>query len=363
MATGDAAGTAEAVGGAARARRASTPAMTPGGQARAGRGPQARGPQGRLRRRRRERRARRWPRPMSASPWAPARTSPSRAPASRCSRAISAASCGPASWRGRRCATSSRTCWFAFGYNALGVPVAAGVLYPVTGWLLSPMFAAAAMSSQLGQRHRQCAAGSTGRSSERAVKVRGGANPAPHRRCGRARQPCRCEPLRRRSACHAAVPAQDYVRRCRNRPRPFDQSYRQPERHGGRNEVRLPDLPRRGQVRGHDPARAGRIRQRLARQRRRTRAKRPPDHGAGAEDAAARGQRPPPERAGGVTDGPFAETKEHLGGFVLIEARDLNEAIRIAGDLPLARVGTIEVRPFEELSYIDLKDGSREAAQ
>ena len=54
-----------------------------------------------------------------------------------------------------------------------------------------------------------------------------------------------------------------------------------------------------------------------------------------------------------VSDGPFAETKEHLGGFVLIEARDLNEAIRIAGDLPLARVGTIEVRPFEELSYID----------
>jgi hypothetical protein len=54
-----------------------------------------------------------------------------------------------------------------------------------------------------------------------------------------------------------------------------------------------------------------------------------------------------------VTDGPFAETKEHLGGFVLIDARDLNEAIKIAGDLPLARVGTIEVRPFEELSYID----------
>ena len=63
-----------------------------------------------------------------------------------------------------------------------------------------------------------------------------------------------------------------------------------------------------------------------------------------------------------VTDGPFAETKEHLGGFVLIEARDLNEAIRIAGDLPLARVGTIEVRPFEELSHIDIKDG-REAAR
>ncbi len=55
-----------------------------------------------------------------------------------------------------------------------------------------------------------------------------------------------------------------------------------------------------------------------------------------------------------VTDGPFAETKEHLGGFMLIEARDLNEAIKIAGDEPLARVGTIEVRPFEELAYIDI---------
>jgi len=55
-----------------------------------------------------------------------------------------------------------------------------------------------------------------------------------------------------------------------------------------------------------------------------------------------------------VTDGPFAETKEYLGGFVLVEARDLNEAIKIAGDLPLARVGTIEVRPLDELSYIDI---------
>lgn len=46
------------------------------------------------------------------------------------------------------------------------------------------------------------------------------------------------------------------------------------------------------------------------------------------------------------TDGPFAETKEVLGGFLLIEARDLNEAIRIAADVPLAKVGSVEVRPI-----------------
>jgi hypothetical protein len=47
-----------------------------------------------------------------------------------------------------------------------------------------------------------------------------------------------------------------------------------------------------------------------------------------------------------VTDGPFAETKEQLGGFILIEARDLNEAIRAAAGIPLARLGSIEVRPI-----------------
>jgi hypothetical protein len=47
-----------------------------------------------------------------------------------------------------------------------------------------------------------------------------------------------------------------------------------------------------------------------------------------------------------TTDGPFAETKEILGGFILIEARDLNEAIRIAGGIPLAKSGSIEVRPI-----------------
>jgi hypothetical protein len=50
-----------------------------------------------------------------------------------------------------------------------------------------------------------------------------------------------------------------------------------------------------------------------------------------------------------VTDGPFAETKEQLAGFYLIEARDLNEAIQIAGKIPPAREGSIEVRPVREL--------------
>jgi hypothetical protein len=48
-----------------------------------------------------------------------------------------------------------------------------------------------------------------------------------------------------------------------------------------------------------------------------------------------------------TTDGPFAETKEQLGGFFLIDARDLNEAIQVAAQWPSARIGTIEVRPLE----------------
>ena len=47
-----------------------------------------------------------------------------------------------------------------------------------------------------------------------------------------------------------------------------------------------------------------------------------------------------------VTDGPFAETKEQLGGFYLIEARDLNDAIQVAQRIPSARTGSIEVRPI-----------------
>lgn len=49
-----------------------------------------------------------------------------------------------------------------------------------------------------------------------------------------------------------------------------------------------------------------------------------------------------------VTDGPFAETKEQLAGFYLVEARDLNEAIRIAERIPPGRLGSIEVRPVRE---------------
>jgi hypothetical protein len=50
-----------------------------------------------------------------------------------------------------------------------------------------------------------------------------------------------------------------------------------------------------------------------------------------------------------VTDGPFAETKEQLAGFYLIEARDLNEAIQLASKIPPARVGSIEVRPIRPI--------------
>jgi len=50
-----------------------------------------------------------------------------------------------------------------------------------------------------------------------------------------------------------------------------------------------------------------------------------------------------------ATDGPFTETNEQLGGFWLIEARDLNEAIRIAGRLPSASIGAVEIRPVIDL--------------
>jgi len=49
-----------------------------------------------------------------------------------------------------------------------------------------------------------------------------------------------------------------------------------------------------------------------------------------------------------TTDGPFAETKEQLGGYYLINARDLNDAIQVAGKIPSARIGTVEIRPIQE---------------
>lgn len=48
-----------------------------------------------------------------------------------------------------------------------------------------------------------------------------------------------------------------------------------------------------------------------------------------------------------ITDGPFAETREQLGGYYLIEATDLNDAIRVASKMPPARVGSIEIRPLK----------------
>lgn len=56
------------------------------------------------------------------------------------------------------------------------------------------------------------------------------------------------------------------------------------------------------------------------------------------------------KRAGQVetTDGPFAETREHLGGFYLIEAPDLDAALRYAAEIPAARYGSVEVRPVME---------------
>jgi hypothetical protein len=53
-----------------------------------------------------------------------------------------------------------------------------------------------------------------------------------------------------------------------------------------------------------------------------------------------------------TTDGPFAETKEQLGGFFLIHARDLNEAIQVASRFPSVRFGSMEVRPLRELSRL-----------
>lgn len=52
-----------------------------------------------------------------------------------------------------------------------------------------------------------------------------------------------------------------------------------------------------------------------------------------------------------TTDGPFAETKEQLGGFYLIDARDLDDALQVAARIPAIRFGTVEVRPVMELQH------------
>ena len=51
-----------------------------------------------------------------------------------------------------------------------------------------------------------------------------------------------------------------------------------------------------------------------------------------------------------TTDGPFAETKEQLGGFYLIEAKDLNDALQVAAKIPSAKTGTVEVRPIQQFN-------------
>jgi hypothetical protein len=64
-----------------------------------------------------------------------------------------------------------------------------------------------------------------------------------------------------------------------------------------------------------------------------------------------------------VTDGPFAETKEELGGFYLFDCKDLDEAIELAARIPGAQHGTIEVRPILELGDAYLEASGRAAAQ
>jgi len=63
-----------------------------------------------------------------------------------------------------------------------------------------------------------------------------------------------------------------------------------------------------------------------------------------------------------VTDGPFAETREQLGGYCLIEAKDLDEAIEIASKMPSGRLGTVEIRPVLEFGTVaeELKSGTAE---
>ena len=60
-----------------------------------------------------------------------------------------------------------------------------------------------------------------------------------------------------------------------------------------------------------------------------------------------------------VTDGPFAETREQLGGFFLIEAENLDQAIEIAGEIPAGRWGTVEIRPVLQISGLPAVEASQ----
>jgi hypothetical protein len=64
-----------------------------------------------------------------------------------------------------------------------------------------------------------------------------------------------------------------------------------------------------------------------------------------------------------TTDGPFAETREQLGGFYLVEARDLNEAIQVASRIPAVRTGSIEIRPVVDFGEAGDQARSGEASQ
>jgi hypothetical protein len=63
-----------------------------------------------------------------------------------------------------------------------------------------------------------------------------------------------------------------------------------------------------------------------------------------------------------ITDGPFTETKEFLAGFNLIEAEDMDEAVRIASEFPWASIGSIEVRPVRDIGAVRERVGAKEAA-
>ena len=64
-----------------------------------------------------------------------------------------------------------------------------------------------------------------------------------------------------------------------------------------------------------------------------------------------------------TTDGPFAETKEQLGGFYMIEARDLNDAIQVASKIPAVRMGSIEIRPIVDFGDMSAPADAQAASQ